>query len=85
MFSLLLKDAAHHSAVFYDALGICKGPSLGANFSLACPYMLLAHYQELDWCENLGLSRWLLRVSVGLEDFNDLRDRFEAAFAKLSS
>jgi cystathionine gamma-synthase len=85
LFSLLLKDAAHHSAVFYDALGICKGPSLGANFSLACPYMLLAHYQELDWCENLGLSRWLLRVSVGLEDFNDLRDRFEAAFAKLSS
>ena len=85
LFSLLLKDAGNNSARFYDALEMCKGPSLGANFSLACPYMLLAHYQELDWCENLGLSRWLLRVSVGLEDFTDLRGRFERAFAAIGA
>lgn len=85
LFSLLLKDAGHNSPGFYNALGICKGPSLGANFSLVCPYMLLAHYQELDWCEDLGLSRWLIRVSVGLEDFADLRDRLEKAFAAIGS
>ena len=83
LFSLLLKDAEIKSPVFYDALRICKGPSLGANFSLACPYMLLAHYQELDWCEGLGISRWLLRVSVGLEGFNELRSRIESGFAAI--
>ena len=85
LFSILLKDAGNNSPRFYDALEICKGPSLGANFSLACPYMLLAHYQELDWCENLGLSRWLVRVSVGLEDFTDLRCRIEKAFAAIGA
>ncbi len=83
LLSLLLRDAGNNSAKFYDALEICKGPSLGTNFSLACPYMFLAHYQELDWCESLGLSRWLIRVSVGLEDFTDLRDRLERAFAAI--
>jgi cystathionine gamma-synthase len=83
LFSILLKDAESKSPIFYDALEICKGPSLGANFSLACPYMLLAHYQELDWCEELGISRWLVRVSVGLEDFSDLRGRMEKAFAAI--
>ena len=26
-----------------------KGPSLGTNFTLACPYTILGHYLELDW------------------------------------
>jgi cystathionine gamma-synthase len=84
LFSLLLKNAENVSAKFYDSLEMCKGPSLGANFSLACPYMLLAHYQELEWCEGLGLSRWLVRVSIGLEEFDDLRLRLEKAFSVVS-
>ncbi len=53
---------------FYDALELCKGPSLGTNFTLASPYTMLAHYFELDWAEACGVSPNLLRLSVGIED-----------------
>ncbi|KAG9015692.1 hypothetical protein FRB90_004444 [Tulasnella sp. 427] len=33
---------------FFDTMGCEKGPSLGTNFTLAWPYFILAHYQELD-------------------------------------
>ena len=52
----------------YDALELCKGPSLGTNFTLASPYTLLAHYFELDWAEACGVSPNLLRLSVGVEE-----------------
>ena len=65
---------------FYDALEVSKGPSLGTNFTLACPYVLLAHYNELEWAEECGLPKHLLRVSVGLEDPENLWQRFEKAF-----
>jgi len=83
MFSMVLKNAAENSQKFYDALPVSKGPSLGNRFTLACPYTMLAHYDELDWAESVGISRWLLRVSVGLEEPNDLIKRFETAFAAL--
>lgn len=79
LFSLLLEDAGRTAPIFYDALRLCKGPSLGNNFSLACPYTLLAHYKELDWVESIGVSPNLVRVSVGLEDEDDLIARFHAA------
>ena len=78
LFSFLLEDEAHASA-FYDNLHLSKGPSLGTNFSLCCPYTLLAHYQELEWAANCGVPRHLLRVSVGLESADDLLARFSAA------
>lgn len=37
----------------------------GTNFSLCCPYTILAHYDELEWAEKVGLSPWLIRVSAG--------------------
>lgn len=52
----------------YDALELCKGPSLGTQFTLASPYTMLAHYYELDWAEACGVSPNLLRLSVGVED-----------------
>jgi len=79
LFSLLLHDAPRTAPRFYDALEISKGPSLGNNFSLACPYTLLAHFTELDWAESHGVSRYLIRVSIGLEPLDVLRDRFERA------
>lgn len=81
LFSFTLKNPEQTSPKFYDALRICKGPSLGTNFTLACPYTLLAHYEELDWTESVGVSRWLIRVSAGLEDTADLIARFDEALA----
>lgn len=81
LFSFLLKDAATTSEPYYDALRVCKGPSLGTNFTLVCPYTLLAHYEELEWVESCGVPRHLIRVSAGLEDTADLIARFEEAFA----
>ena len=53
---------------FFDALAVAKGPSLGTNFTLACPYTLLAHYLETEWAETFGVEKELVRVSVGLEN-----------------
>jgi cystathionine gamma-synthase len=33
---------------FYDALEVAKGPILGTNFTLACTYTLLAHFNEKE-------------------------------------
>lgn len=78
LFSFLLRDEKT-AAAFYDALEVSKGPSLGTNFTLCCPYTLLAHYQELGWAADCGVPRHLLRVSAGLEDPEELVRRFSAA------
>ena len=64
---------------FTIALAVCKGPSLGTVFTLACPFTLLAHYTELDWAESCGVSRYLIRISVGLEDPEELWSRLDRA------
>lgn len=79
LMSVLLKDAPRTAPAFYDALRISKGPSLGTNYSLACPYTLLAHYGELDWAAKCGVDAHLVRLWVGLEPENDLIGRLEAA------
>ena len=79
LFSLVLKDAARASAPFFDRLAINKGPNLGTTFSLCCPFTLLAHYDELDWAERCGVSRHLIRFSIGLEPLDDLRQRLRSA------
>ncbi|MES2706195.1 MAG: PLP-dependent transferase [Verrucomicrobiota bacterium] len=80
LFSVILKDEAA-AAAFYDRLALCKGPSLGTNFSLCCPYTLLAHYTELEWAAACGVPAHLIRVSVGLEPVEELISRFETALA----
>ncbi|KAI0050161.1 PLP-dependent transferase [Auriscalpium vulgare] len=64
---------------FYDALGVYKGPSLGTNFTLACPYTIIAHYEELDWAAEWGVPCELVRVSVGLEPVGQLLSIFSDA------
>lgn len=51
----------------------------GTNFTLACPYTILAHYLELDWAAEWGVDANLVRVSVGMEDKEVLLGWFEAA------
>ena len=70
------------SRAFFDNLDCAKGPSLGTNFTLACPYTILAHYAELDWAEGYGVETGLVRVSVGLEEKEDLLNRFTVALEK---
>ncbi|KAF4556161.1 Cystathionine gamma-synthase-like protein [Elsinoe fawcettii] len=64
---------------FYDALETAKGPSLGTNFTLASPFVLLAHYGELEWAAQYGCEANLVRFSVGLEDEAELKRTFEKA------
>ena len=77
--TFLPRDAEARTAGIYGRLAVCKGPSLGTVFTLACPFTLLAHYTELDWAEACGVSRHLIRLSVGLEDPEDLWRRLETA------
>ncbi len=81
LFSILLRDAEHTTPVFYDRLAVDKGPNLGTNYTLACPFTILAHYHELDWAESCGVSRYLVRVSVGLEPFDGLKRAFADALS----
>jgi len=79
LITFLPKNAAQNSPAIYDRLPFCKGPSLGTVFTLACPFTLLAHYTELDWAESCGVSRYLIRISVGLEDPEELWQRLDRA------
>lgn len=79
LLSIELHDAARSAPAFFDALRVCKGPNLGMHYTLACPYTILAHFNELDFAESCGVSRYLVRVSVGTEDADDLISRFDEA------
>lgn len=67
------------SKAFFDALACYKGPSLGTNFTIACPYTILAHYTETDWALGWGVEKGLVRVSIGLEEPELLLQWFEDA------
>jgi len=81
LLSIVLRNPAQTTAAFYDRLEVCKGPNLGMNYTLACPFTILAHYNELDFAESCGVSRWLIRVSVGLESPDELIERFRVALS----
>lgn len=79
LLTFLPKNADQCAPAIYDRLALCKGPSLGTVFTLACPFTLLAHYTELEWAEACGVSRYLIRLSVGLEDPEELWQRLDSA------
>jgi len=81
LITFLPKQAEARSPEIYDRLELCKGPSLGTVFTLACPFTLLAHYTELEWAETCGVSRRLIRLSVGLEDVDEVWGKMEKALA----
>jgi cystathionine gamma-synthase len=79
LITFLPRRAETTSPRLYDRLQVCKGPSLGTRFTLACPFTLLAHYTELEWAESCGVSRYLIRLSVGLEEPEELWQRIAGA------
>lgn len=83
LFSVVLRDADRVTPQVFDRLQVSKGPNLGTNFTLCCPYTILAHYTELDFAEHCGASRWLLRFSVGMEPVDDLWDRLTTALESI--
>ncbi len=64
------------AVAFFDHIQTAKGPSLGTNFTLVSPYVVLAHYSELEWAASFGVEPDLIRISVGLEETQELRRIF---------
>ncbi len=79
--SFVLKNAPKKTCDFYDKIAFSKGPNLGTTYSLCCPFVMLAHYNELEWAEKMGASRWLIRLSIGLEPPENLIDRLNFALS----
>lgn len=77
--SFTLEFPEENTIPFYDKFNVCKGPNLGTIYTLCCPFVMLAHYHELNWAEDAGASRWLIRLSVGTEPVDELIDRLERA------
>ena len=77
--SFLPKDAAKTTPRIFENLRLSHGISLGTKYSLVCPYVQLAHYHELDWARECGIDPHLLRIAVGTESWDDLRERFASA------
>jgi cystathionine gamma-synthase len=67
------------SIAFFDEIKTAKGPSLGTNFTLTSPYVILAHFIELDWAATFGVEPDLIRISVGLEAPEELKATFQEA------
>ena len=65
LISIILAEA-WMAPVFYDALNVAKGPGFGTNFTLSCPYTILAHYGELEWAESCGVDASLVRNLIWL-------------------
>lgn len=78
LFSLTFTSTAA-SRAFFDNMPFQKGPSLGTNFTLACPYTILAHYFELGWAAEYGVEEGLVRISVGMEERQGLLEGFKVA------
>jgi len=67
------------AVAFFDALDVARGPSLGTNFCLSCPYTLFGHYSELEWVAQFGIDEYLVRISVGAEPHDEVMKKIEVA------
>ena len=80
LISIVFDKKLHH---YYDKLRLPKGPSFGTEFTLAMPYVYLAHFDLLhnpegrNYLERNGLKSELLRISVGTEPIDEIIRVFE--------
>jgi cystathionine gamma-synthase len=56
-----------------------QGPGFGTNFTLACPYTMIAHFGELEWAAHYGVDPSLVRVWIGQEETEELMQVFRNA------
>lgn len=73
------------AAAFFNALNVHKGPSLGAQYTLAQPYVQTVFQSEKIWARKYGLKETIVRISVGLEDRVLLRNAFKIAMDAANS
>ena len=78
LLSVVFKDESL-SKPFFDGLDVAKGPGFGTNFSLACPYTMLAHFYELEWAKQYGVAHSLVRIWIGQESERELQLKFNLA------
>jgi cystathionine beta-lyase/cystathionine gamma-synthase len=70
----------------YDRLAVAKGPSFGAEFTMAAPQVFIAHFDLLSTAagrktlRDYGLHRDMLRVSVGTEPPDEISAWFDEVF-----
>ncbi|MEU2226059.1 L-2-amino-4-chloropent-4-enoate dechlorinase/desaturase BesB [Streptomyces sp. NPDC018347] len=82
---LLMVDLKVPLEQVYDRLAVAKGPSFGAEFTMASPQVFIAHYDLLRTergraaLRARGLHRDMLRVSVGTEPPELVVEAFERA------
>ncbi|KAL8781963.1 MAG: hypothetical protein Q9213_005771 [Squamulea squamosa] len=81
LFTIEFQDVLTASTFFNNAM-VHKGPSLGANVTLLQPYVQTVFYQEKEWAADNGLKETIVRVSVGLEDPDELLKTFRKAMLK---
>lgn len=76
-------------AAFYDNTPLVKGPSFGTVFSMMCPFMYMAHYEDVTSedgrrkLQSLGLAPELMRISLGIEDIDAIKTAFTKGFAAM--
>lgn len=76
-------------AAFYDNTPVVKGPSFGTDFTMMCPFMYMAHYEQVteqaarERLYSLDLNPELVRISVGTEPFEAIREAFAKGLACL--
>jgi O-acetylhomoserine (thiol)-lyase len=82
--SFELKEG-HDTFAFLDALQlVIKSSHLGDNRTLAIPVAQTIFWEMgLERRQRMGIAESLIRVSVGIEDFIDLRADFAQALNKL--
>ncbi|KAF4201969.1 hypothetical protein CNMCM8927_000883 [Aspergillus lentulus] len=78
LFSIEFKSVSS-AAAFLDNLDVYKGPSIGANITLALPYVQMVLQKEKQWASTHGLAETIVRISVGLEDKGGLLQKIMIA------
>lgn len=84
---LLMLDLRVPLERVYDQLAVAKGPSFGAEFTMASPQVFIAHFDLLSSPRGRqvlnahGLHRDMLRVSVGIEQCDRIMEVFDEAFS----
>lgn len=73
-------DSIESTVAFYDNLTVHQGPHLGANLTLALPYVkAIGGKEEIHFMIESGMNERMIRISTGLEDTDELVQTFKRA------